>query len=218
MQILLKDASKKEDKTFRGVAHIISLAQRMLSVDPLERPSATFVQERLYVILTDICGMGQGDSKRGRVHCETRKLAPNIGLWNIGFEDMRLASQRAAAEACANVNVAMQLAGGQKTDLALGNGGVIYGVERLAQVVSRGSEMASSSGFGKEGTGGLSRITSAGTDAGGDAGDRRSTYTKTSGSKSEGKSSSGKQGAGKEKVKPKVKAWQAPVYAELSFG
>jgi serine/threonine protein kinase len=55
--ILAKDASKKEDKIFRGVSHILQLVTRMLSVNPADRPDAQFVLDRLHEVLTRICGI-----------------------------------------------------------------------------------------------------------------------------------------------------------------
>ncbi|KAI9648496.1 hypothetical protein NHQ30_003131 [Ciborinia camelliae] len=187
MNILLKDATKKEDRIFRGVSQLIALSQRMLAFDPNERPMATEVQERIYAILTENCGLkdnpGDNNSERGKIHCETRITEDQ---WNFGFDQLRLASQRAAAEACASV------AGDTMGNLPLGNGGVIYGVERIATVVNNGVPLSS---------------------MGGRDGDRVSINTKTS----SGKSSEGKgKGAGEGKARPKAKAWQAPVYAGRS--
>ncbi|APA09993.1 hypothetical protein sscle_05g047630 [Sclerotinia sclerotiorum 1980 UF-70] len=189
MNTLLKDATKKEDKIFRGVSQLIALFQRMLSPEPNDRPSASEIQERIYAILTENCGLrdnpGGNNSERGEIHCGTRITEDQ---WNFGFDQLRLASQRAAAEACASV------AGDTMANLPLGNGGVIYGVERVATVVNNGIPLSS---------------------MGAREGDRVSINTKTS----SGKSSEGKgKAAGQEKARPKAKAWQAPVYAELSFG
>jgi serine/threonine protein kinase len=193
---LTKDASKKEDKIFRGVSHILNLAEKMINVHPEERPSAGHVQERMYTILSDFCGLGQGNrsssdgSKAGRIHCETRNKDQNE--WDFGFDELRLASQRAAAEACASVNPTTS----EVKPLGW-NGGVIYGVERNSVSVSVGGYSGGS---------------------GGKDGDRMSIATKTSRS-SEGKSASkagsggGGGPSGQGKVKPKAKAWQAPVYA-----
>ncbi|QSZ29678.1 hypothetical protein DSL72_004194 [Monilinia vaccinii-corymbosi] len=184
MNTLLKDATKKEDRIFRGVSQLIALSKRMLSPDPNERPTATQVQDKIYAILTENCGLrdNHGDShlERGEIHCETRITEDE---WNFGFDQLRLASQRAAAEACASV------AGDAMGNLPLGNGGVICGVERVATVVNNGVPLSS---------------------IGGKDGDRVSINTKTS----SGRSSEGKgKGAGEGKARPKAKAWQAPVYA-----
>ncbi|EDO03253.1 hypothetical protein SS1G_05733 [Sclerotinia sclerotiorum 1980 UF-70] len=184
MNTLLKDATKKEDKIFRGVSQLIALFQRMLSPEPNDRPSASEIQERIYAILTENCGLrdnpGGNNSERGEIHCGTRITEDQ---WNFGFDQLRLASQRAAAEACASV------AGDTMANLPLGNGGVIYGVERVATVVNNGIPLSS---------------------MGAREGDRVSINTKTS----SGKSSEGKgKAAGQEKARPKAKAWQAPVYA-----
>ncbi|EHL01314.1 hypothetical protein M7I_2645 [Glarea lozoyensis 74030] len=44
---------------------------------------------------------GPPDENRGRIHCETRENKATE--WNFGFDELRLASQRAAAAACASV-------------------------------------------------------------------------------------------------------------------
>jgi serine/threonine protein kinase len=197
MNTLIKDASKKEDKVFRGVSHIIGLIDKMISPNPEERPSAKEVQEKIHNILSQICGLGgvqteDGDVKLGgRIHCEARKIQSNE--WDFGFDQLRLASQRAAAEACASVNPVTANGG----TLGL-TGGVIYGVERVQSL------SVSSAGYT------MSRDTSKTGE-----GDRASITTSKSRS-SEGKSRSGSgsgTGTPHGKVKPKAKAWQAPVYA-----
>ncbi len=103
METLVKDAKKKDDKVFRGVPRIIRLISDMLQVEPDERPTSTQVQERLYNILSEQCGLGSSiDEPRSRIHCENKD--PEVDDFNVGFEQLRLASQRAAAEACASVN------------------------------------------------------------------------------------------------------------------
>jgi serine/threonine protein kinase len=128
MNTLIKDASKKEDKVFRGVSHIVGLVDKMISPNPDERPTAKEVQEKMHNILAQICGLGGVHSENGegepRIHCEPRKLDQTE--WNFGFDQLRLASQRAAAEACASVNPVTANGG----TLGL-TGGVIYGVERV---------------------------------------------------------------------------------------
>ncbi|KAA8575730.1 hypothetical protein EYC84_004840 [Monilinia fructicola] len=145
MKTLLKDATKKEDKIFRGVSQLIALSQRMLSTDPNERPTATEVQERIYAILTENCGLkensGDSISERGEIHCETRITEDQ---WNFGFDQLRLASQRAAAEACASV------AGDTMGNLPLGNGGVIHGVERVATVINNAGKVATAKAKARE--------------------------------------------------------------------
>jgi len=202
MNTLIKDASKKEDKVFRGVSHIIGLVDKMISPNPEERPSAKEVQEKMHNILSQICGLGgiqtgDGDVKLGgRIHCEARKTEQTE--WNFGFDQLRLASQRAAAEACASVNPVTANGG----TLGL-TGGVIYGVERVQSLSVSSAGYTISRDRSKTGEG-----------------DRASITTSKSRS-SDGKSRSGSgsgTGTAHGKLKPKAKAWQAPVYAELSFG
>jgi serine/threonine protein kinase len=54
---LAKNASKKEDKIFRGVSHIMQLVTRMLSLNPSDRPDASYVRDRLGEILTRVSGI-----------------------------------------------------------------------------------------------------------------------------------------------------------------
>jgi serine/threonine protein kinase len=187
MSMLAKDASKKEDKVFRGVSHILSLVEKMLSPHPEDRPSAQAVQERLYAILTENSGLDSTEGGTGRVHCEERAVSSDPDF-NFRFDELRLASQRAAAEACANVNpTATQL-----TQLSLGNGGTIYGIEKVESSVCAGKgkdgdRMSVSTGKSRSSEGMMSRVGS-GTGSG--------TAVSSAG-----------------KPKPKAKAWQAPVYA-----
>ena len=54
---LQKDASKKEDQIFRGIAPVLQVIARMLALDPLDRPTASQVSERLYQIMSQNCKM-----------------------------------------------------------------------------------------------------------------------------------------------------------------
>ena len=188
MGTLAKDASKKEDRVFRGISHILALVEKMLSPNPDDRPTAQVVQERLYVILSKHSGLGPSqEGGNGKIHCEPRSYesnGPNGDDLNFRFDQM-LASQRAAADACANVNPTATAL----TQLSLGNGGTIYGIEKLETPIKLK----------------------------GKAGERSSVSTGNSRS-SEGKMSrvgSGSAVSGGGKPKPKAKAWQAPVYAGM---
>ncbi|TVY67507.1 Mitogen-activated protein kinase pmk-1 [Lachnellula suecica] len=198
---LRKDASKKEDKLFRGIAPALELIEQMLLPTPEERPTAQEVQERLYSILSEKCGLGQPtgakEDSKGRIHCETRRVEefkPGEENWSFNFDELRLASQRAAAAACASVAPVSTLSDVQ----------VIYGVGMDGERVSvQSPPMSPRDGYGRDG------------------GDRMSIATKTTSKSSEGKSRAGSgsvSGGGDRKVKQKAKAWQAPVYAEMSFG
>jgi serine/threonine protein kinase len=57
IEMLAKDASKKEDRLFRGVSHILSLVTRMLAPNPYERPDAQYVRDRLGDILQNFSGI-----------------------------------------------------------------------------------------------------------------------------------------------------------------
>ncbi|KUJ15273.1 kinase-like protein [Mollisia scopiformis] len=197
---LKKDSSKKEDKVFRGVTKILELTERMMKADPEERPLATEVEDILYNIMNEQCGLGQTSDKSSSIHCENRNVETNE--WNFGFDQLRLASQRAAAEACASVNPVTANGG----TLGL-NGGVIYGIERTQSVMSNAWPTSPTSPTSpvKE------RLPT-----------RDGSIATSKSRSSEGKSRQGStsQGSGNThgKTKPKAKAWQAPVYAEMSWG
>ena len=80
------------------------------------------------MILTEHCGLGTSKGVPSKIHCDAHKVRDNE--WNFGFDELRLASQRAAAEACAAV--APQLT--EICTLPLGNGGVIMGIEKKVTV------------------------------------------------------------------------------------
>lgn len=204
MSTLTKDAKKKEDKLFKGVPHIISLCGEMLNPNPAERPTASSVQERIYTILTEHCGLGVvGERQASTIHCESRMPE---GEWtqSPGLDQLRLESQRAAAAACARVNPLIT----EMKAMALGNGGVIYGVEKIEASVSPTSPTSPTSPASPAS---LKRSD----------GDRMSVMTKTT-SRSSGKSSGTKTRSGSPTIngpfmaKPKVRAHEAPVYASLS--
>ncbi|KAH8596865.1 kinase-like domain-containing protein [Bisporella sp. PMI_857] len=187
MDMLAKDASKKEDKIYRGVSHIVSLVGQMINPIPSERPTAAYVQERIYTVLNDYCGIGaDAVFLNSHIHCESRKVRE--AEYNFGFQEMRLASQRAAAEACAAV-AAMPYDPDPKP-MGLGDGSVIYGIEREDSITEASQVVAEC--------------------------DENSIITRSSRS-SEGKSkdSGGNRKLSQVKAKPKAKPWQAPVYAGL---
>jgi len=56
---LAKEAAKKEDIVFRGVTPMLHIVARMLSVLPQERPTAPEVEQAMYKILTEKCGIAE---------------------------------------------------------------------------------------------------------------------------------------------------------------
>ncbi|KAK4455464.1 protein kinase [Podospora aff. communis PSN243] len=80
MTQLAKDASKKDDRVFRGVSPMLHVIERMLSLHPSERPAAHDVQARLYNILTDACGISEP-------HC-----VHQYGGWDFGIGSLKLDS------------------------------------------------------------------------------------------------------------------------------
>lgn len=125
MNTLAKESGKKEDRLFRGVSHILSLCTEMLSPYPDDRPTASHVQRRLHTILTHNCGLGAGsEGQASAIHCESR--CPGFGELATDLDQLRLESQRAAAAACASVNPLAT----EMRIMALGNGGMICGIEK----------------------------------------------------------------------------------------
>ncbi|TVY16540.1 hypothetical protein LARI1_G005310 [Lachnellula arida] len=210
--ILKKDASKKEDKIFRGITPTLELIETMISPVPEDRPTAQEVQERLNIILCVKCGMGppptgSKEKSKGRIHCESRNLDPHRE-WSFDFDQMRLASQRAAAAACASVAPVSTLSGHKDGDIQ-----VIYGVGMDEERVAVQSPLPLPHPTSPPPP--LSPQLVRGGPSG--DGDGASITTKTSRS-SEGKNRSrmgsvSGSGSGDRKAKSKAKAWQAPVYA-----
>lgn len=209
---LKKDASKKEDKIFRGIAPTLELIETMISPVPEDRPTAQEVQERLNIILCVKCGLGpppagSKEKSKGRIHCESRNLDPHCE-WSFDFDEMRLASQRAAAAACASVAPISTLSGNNEGDIQ-----VIYGVGIDSERVAVQSPFPHPASPPPPLSPQLARGGPTGD------GDGMSITTKTSRS-SEGRSMSrmgsvSGSGSGDRKVKSKAKAWQAPVYAGM---
>ncbi|KAI1127549.1 protein kinase [Nemania abortiva] len=56
---LAKDAAKKDDVVFRGVAPMLHVVARMLAVLPQERPTAQEVEQAMYKILTEKCDIAE---------------------------------------------------------------------------------------------------------------------------------------------------------------
>ncbi|KAI0407905.1 kinase-like domain-containing protein [Xylaria palmicola] len=59
MTALAKDAAKKGDVVFRGVAPMLHVVARMLSALPQERPTAREVEQAMYHILTEKCQISE---------------------------------------------------------------------------------------------------------------------------------------------------------------
>jgi serine/threonine protein kinase len=79
MSGLAKDASKKDDPVFRGVAPMLQVVARMLSVLPQDRPSAQEVEEKMYKILRDHCQISEP-------HCVHQYGEE----WDVGMSKMKI--------------------------------------------------------------------------------------------------------------------------------
>lgn len=75
---LAKEASKKDDQVFRGVAPMLQVVARMLSVVPHERPTAQEVEQCTYRILTENCQIAEP-------HC-----VHQYGGWDFGFSNLNI--------------------------------------------------------------------------------------------------------------------------------
>jgi serine/threonine protein kinase len=80
IDFLAKDASKKEDKLFRGVSHILRLIERMLSPHPQERPDAQRVQQILFDILINKSGI--------EVCCVPKQTRMRPPSWSVPPDDV----------------------------------------------------------------------------------------------------------------------------------
>ncbi|CZT52639.1 uncharacterized protein RSE6_13991 [Rhynchosporium secalis] len=205
MSLLAKDGKKKEDKIFRSVSHILALIEKMMNPVPDERPGAHDVQEKIYCILIEFCGIGPSSTSRGKIHCTMRESEDND--WDFGFDQLRLASQRAAAEACANFLPVS----------AIGNRQGVGDSER-ERMSSLVSSVAWGPGPGSP-TPPMSPLRDRAPTRDGDVMSVSSGNKSVTGRSLEGKSRSGSASLGsgtqigKMKPKRKAKAWQAPIYA-----
>lgn len=77
---LAKDASKKDDHIFRGVAPMLQIVARMLSVSPQDRPTARTVEQQMYRVITIHCGIMEP-------HCVHQYEGSDIGLRNLKIKD-----------------------------------------------------------------------------------------------------------------------------------
>jgi serine/threonine protein kinase len=85
MSGLAKDASKKVSESeggniFRGITPMLHVVTGMLSANPQDRPTASEVQQRMYHILTDVCGIHEPHC----VHQYTSDLQYSLGRLRIG--------------------------------------------------------------------------------------------------------------------------------------
>ncbi|ORY55074.1 protein kinase [Pseudomassariella vexata] len=77
---LAKDASKKDDQVFRGIAPMLKVVARMLSAAPHDRPTAQEVEQRIYNILKECCQIEEP-------HC-----VHQYG-WDFGFGNLRIGQE-----------------------------------------------------------------------------------------------------------------------------
>ncbi|KAI1769683.1 kinase-like domain-containing protein [Hypoxylon sp. FL1150] len=89
---LAKDASKKDDQVFRGVAPMLQVVARMLSVLPHERPTAQEVEQSTYKILTENCLITEP-------HCVHQYGGWDFGLGNLHISRAGSATRRRSGSA-----------------------------------------------------------------------------------------------------------------------
>lgn len=80
MAALAREADKKgrDDGLFRGVAPMLRVVERMLSLHPGERPAAGDVLTRMYEVLHDVCGVGEP-------HCVHRYGGLDFGFGGLAI-------------------------------------------------------------------------------------------------------------------------------------
>lgn len=82
MAQLAREAKKKDDTVFRGIAPMLHVVERMLAIHPHERPAAHDVQTRMYEILHDACGIAEP-------HC-----VHQYGGWDFGRASLKMKPAR----------------------------------------------------------------------------------------------------------------------------
>ncbi|KAI2632096.1 kinase-like domain-containing protein [Hypoxylon sp. NC1633] len=90
---LAKDASKKDDQIFRGVAPMLHVVARMLAVVPHERPTALEVEQCTYKVLTENCQIAEP-------HC-----VHQYGGWDFGLGNLHISRGGGAAAAGDGFNI-----------------------------------------------------------------------------------------------------------------
>ncbi|KAI0970768.1 protein kinase [Xylaria arbuscula] len=80
---LAKDAAKKDDAVFRGVAPMLQVVAQMLSVLPQERPAAQEVEQAMYKVLTEKCEIAEP-------HCVHQYHEDFLGT---GLSNLRIGQQ-----------------------------------------------------------------------------------------------------------------------------
>lgn len=83
---LAKEAAKKDDQVFRGMAPLLHVVERMLALHPGERPSAYDVQTRMYQVITEAAGITEP-------HC-----VHQYGGWDFGLGSLKLGSKIPAVD------------------------------------------------------------------------------------------------------------------------
>ncbi|KAI1815692.1 protein kinase [Poronia punctata] len=126
---LAKDASKKDDPVFRGIAPMLHVVARMLAAQPQERPTAPEVEQAIYKILTERCEITEP-------HC-----VHQYGDWDLGLGNMRINSQSE------RFSIATKKQGGA----ALRPGSRTSGYNRMTGHF--GGDMAGPSRIGEDGSG-----------------------------------------------------------------
>ncbi|KAI1329256.1 protein kinase [Xylariaceae sp. FL0255] len=87
---LAKDAAKKDDPIFLGVTPMLHVVARMLSVLPAERPTALEVEQAMYKILTERCGIAEPHC----VHEYGGRGRGDLGLGNLSLDETHAHSER----------------------------------------------------------------------------------------------------------------------------
>ncbi|KAI1422110.1 protein kinase [Xylaria sp. FL1777] len=124
---LAKDAAKKDDVVFRGIAPMLHVVARMLSVLPHERPTAQEVEQAMYKILTEKCQIAEP-------HC-----VHQYGDLSLGMGNLKINQQNG------NFSIATK---------ASRPGSTIGGHRRSASAMERGGMVSSAASSSSGGDGG----------------------------------------------------------------
>lgn len=80
MASLAKDASKKDEQVFRGIAPALQIVARMLSTAPQDRPTARVVEQQMYRVLTEHCQILEP-------HCVHQYEGFDLGINHLRIRD-----------------------------------------------------------------------------------------------------------------------------------
>ncbi|KAI0395705.1 protein kinase [Xylariaceae sp. FL0594] len=118
MSGLAKEAAKKSDTVFRGVTPMLQVVARMLSVLPQDRPTAPEVEQAMYKILRERCGIAEphcvhqyDDLGLGRLRIDPQSERFNIATKRAGGSSVPRPGSRVGGHRRSTSNLAGDMVG-----------------------------------------------------------------------------------------------------------